>query len=94
MAISIEEVKKVAKLARLKLLPEEEQRYTTELSAILGYIDQLKGLSIADQSPRLDNVHGLADLRLDSADGGRRQNEILSLAPTRKDNYLTVPTVF
>ena len=35
MALTVEQVRHVAALARLQLTPEEEQRYATQLSAIL-----------------------------------------------------------
>jgi len=42
MTLSTKEIEYIANLARLELTPEEIERYGRELSAILGYIDQLQ----------------------------------------------------
>ena len=94
MAIFIGDVKKVAALARLKLTAEEEQKYTADLAAVLDYVDKLKTLQGQPAQAQFDNLQSVADLRADKQDGGRRQAEILTLAPTRQGNYLSVPAVF
>lgn len=40
--LDIQEIKYIANLARLELSPEEEIKYSGELSNILNYIDKLK----------------------------------------------------
>ncbi|OGE84809.1 MAG: hypothetical protein A3J48_01180 [Candidatus Doudnabacteria bacterium RIFCSPHIGHO2_02_FULL_46_11] len=94
MAITLEEVRKVAVLARLKLTPEEEQKYAAELSSILDYVDQLKQVSAPTVGANLTVAHKQEELRPDETDGGRFQGEILKLAPTKKGDYLSVPAVF
>ena len=42
MALTIEEVRKIASLARLRFSPEEEQVFTDQLGHIVDYIDQLQ----------------------------------------------------
>lgn len=42
MVLSTKEIEYIANLARLELTGEEIERYGRELSAILGYIDQLQ----------------------------------------------------
>ena len=46
-----ERVRKVARLARLDLAPEEIGRMTAELSAIVGYVQKLGELNTADVPP-------------------------------------------
>ena len=55
MKLSAKEIQYIADLARLKLTPDEENRYGRELSAILDYIDQLSKVSTikVDTSSRL-----------------------------------------
>lgn len=95
MSISIDEVKRVAALARLSLSPEEEQKYTEQLSAILDYVAKLQELDLesAENVAEMDG-HTIAELRPDSKDKGRYQEEILKLSPTKRDNYFAVPAVF
>ena len=42
--ISLEQVRHVARLARLELAPAEEQRLQVEMSEMLGYVDKLNEL--------------------------------------------------
>lgn len=49
--IDLEQVRKVAHLARLELTPEEEQRLPSQLSAILDYVEQLSELDTDNVEP-------------------------------------------
>ena len=42
MALTLEDVRKIATLARLRLTPEEEARFAGQLAKIVDYIDQLQ----------------------------------------------------
>lgn len=42
MALTLEEVRKIASLARLRFSPEEERVFTDQLGHIVDYIDQLQ----------------------------------------------------
>jgi len=42
MALTNEEVRKIAALARLRFSPEEEEMFVHQLGAIVDYIDQLQ----------------------------------------------------
>ena len=41
-SLTPKQVRHIAKLARLSLKPEEEQKYAKELSSILDYVDMLQ----------------------------------------------------
>lgn len=49
--IKKEEVKHVAKLARLDLTEKETEKFQKELSLILGYIDKLKKVDVSKVKP-------------------------------------------
>jgi aspartyl-tRNA(Asn)/glutamyl-tRNA(Gln) amidotransferase subunit C len=51
MPITHNDVEKIAELARLELTETEADSFTNQLSAILGYIDQLNEVDAADVSP-------------------------------------------
>jgi aspartyl-tRNA(Asn)/glutamyl-tRNA(Gln) amidotransferase subunit C len=40
--LEIKDIEKLAKLARIELKEEEKQAYLNDISAILGYVDQIK----------------------------------------------------
>ena len=51
MPITRDDVEKIAELARLELTEAEADSFTGQLSAILGYIDQLNEVDTADVPP-------------------------------------------
>ena len=51
MALSRDQVEHVAKLARLSLTAEEAERYSGQLSSILGYIEKLQELDVSGVEP-------------------------------------------
>jgi len=48
MALTHEEVKKIAVLARLRFTPEEEATFVHQLGAIVDYIDQIQSFETGD----------------------------------------------
>jgi aspartyl-tRNA(Asn)/glutamyl-tRNA(Gln) amidotransferase subunit C len=51
MPLSLQDVKKIAALARLQLTAEEEERYREQLSAVLDYAERLNEPDTADVPP-------------------------------------------
>ena len=94
MALTPQEVEWVAHLARLELSPDEKSALTTQLSAILDYINQLQGLNTHGVEPLAHalEVHNI--LREDLPKPSLPVDEALSNAPERKGDYYSVPAVF
>jgi aspartyl-tRNA(Asn)/glutamyl-tRNA(Gln) amidotransferase subunit C len=93
MSISIDEVKRIAKLARLKFSDEEMPKLQNELSSILNYVDQLK--QIEGKLPEVEAaaVEGLNMMRDDVAEVTIPAEEFLKQAPGREGNYVKVKSV-
>ncbi len=93
MAISIEEVNRIAKLARLSFNDDQKQKLQQELSAILDYVDQLK--QVQDKAP--DQVSGDRDsinlMRPDVAEQALSPEEFLAQAPAREGNFIKVKSI-
>ncbi|MHC4884115.1 MAG: Asp-tRNA(Asn)/Glu-tRNA(Gln) amidotransferase subunit GatC [Planctomycetota bacterium] len=53
MGITREDVHYVANLARLHLTPEEEERFQSQLGKILGFVDHLQEVDVAEVEPYL-----------------------------------------
>ena len=49
MALTPEEVRKIASLARLRFTPEEEGRFVDQLGKIVDYIDQLQSYETGEE---------------------------------------------
>jgi aspartyl-tRNA(Asn)/glutamyl-tRNA(Gln) amidotransferase subunit C len=94
MALSTEEVRRIAALARLRLSPEEETRLAGELSAILDYVRQLEELDVSGVEPM---THALASgetpFREDAVVPGLSPDEALANAPARAGNCFQVPRI-
>lgn len=89
------DVKKVAKLANLPLSPDEEEKYSVQLSKILEYIDKLNEVDTENVEPTY-NVSGLSNvMRKDEVgDCEITQNEALQNAPQKKDGMFVTKGVF
>ena len=95
MSLSLDEVRRIAVLARLKLSPEEEQVFQGQLSAILEYVEQLEELDVSGVEPM---THALAagDLpppRDDVVRPSLPPEEALAGAPAREGTCFKVPRI-
>lgn len=92
--ISKEEVKHIAKLARLGLREKEIERLQKELSSILDYIEKLKEVDVSRIEP---TSHPLEVKNVVRADERRKtkfkSQKLLDLAPETKDGYLKVKSI-
>ena len=94
MALTIEEVKHVAHLARLRLSDEELVKLQTDLSHILDYIDMLKEVDVADVPPTAQ-VTDLANvMRDDEARASLPPEDVLANAPGQRDGMFRVKEIF
>ena len=93
MKISEEEVRHVAKLARLDLTDEEVAMFSRQVGDILDYVDQLntvdtEGVEGASHAISVNNA-----FREDKAVDSMDPDLALSNAPEREDTDIIVPKV-
>lgn len=91
--ITREEVERVAGLARLALGPEEAERMTGQIDAILDYVAQLSELDTQGVVPTAHAVPMKTPLRDDVAGTPLDPEDALRNAPARDDNAFLVPRV-
>lgn len=91
--LSLEQVRHVAKLARLALTPEEEQRYQHQLSAILDSIDRLRALDTASVEPTSHATLAGVALREDRVVRASNPAQALSNAPAKVGTSFAVPKI-
>lgn len=89
--LSRDDVLKLAKLAKLHLTEEEVAQFADEISAILGYIDQLQAIDLSDFAPT-NQVTGLTNvMRPDQAiDYGTTPADLLKNTPAVQDGQIKV----
>ena len=93
MSVSEEDVKKIAKLARLKLSPQELRLYQTQLTKILDSMAELSRLDTANVPPTA-SVLGLTNvMREDVPRPFEDVEKLLSIAPEREGPYYKVRKV-
>ncbi|MFM7448190.1 MAG: Asp-tRNA(Asn)/Glu-tRNA(Gln) amidotransferase subunit GatC [Leptolyngbyaceae cyanobacterium] len=88
-----DQVKKVAHLARLELTPTEEQTFTSQLSSILDYFDQLSELDTTDVQPTFRAIDVSNVTRTDVIQPYLDREAILEAAPDRDGDFFKVPKI-
>jgi aspartyl-tRNA(Asn)/glutamyl-tRNA(Gln) amidotransferase subunit C len=89
-------VRYVAALANLELGEPEVARMTTDLDAILAYVEKLNGLDTSTVEPMAQVLYDAPDdltLRADKDRPGFPQEQALGNAPDRGGGHFKVPKV-
>jgi len=92
-ALSIDDVKKVAKLARLALPDDRLQTLTGQLESILHYIDKLKQIDTTGVEPMAHALPVKNVLRDDIPQPGLPLEKVLQNAPETDGPFFKVPKV-
>jgi aspartyl-tRNA(Asn)/glutamyl-tRNA(Gln) amidotransferase subunit C len=93
MRLTPEEVDHVALLARLKLAPEERERFTTQLNSILEHFEQLQQIDTTGVPPMSHAVPMSNVLREDEPAASLSPEEALRNAPDQDRDCFRVPRV-
>lgn len=89
--LSRDDVLKLAQLARISLSDDELDSFAIELSAILGYVEQLSSVDVSGLEPT-NQVTGLTNvMRKDEViDYGYTPDDLLKIVPKVEKNMLKV----
>lgn len=89
--LSREDVLKLARLSRLHLSDDEIEQFATEISSILGYVEQLQEVDLKDMPPT-NQVTGLTNvMRADEIiNYGASPKELLKNAPATQGGHIKV----
>jgi len=93
MKITVDQVAHVAQLARLTLEEAELQQLTSQMDAILGYVEQLSVLDTSDILPTAHAVPLENAFRPDAVKAPLGVDRALSNAPESRDSCFRVPKV-
>ena len=91
--IDIEQVRKVANLARLELSETEQQQFTGQLNSILEYVQQLDELNTDDVPPTTRAIEVSNITRPDHLEVFAERESILDSAPDREEDFFKVPKI-
>ncbi len=93
MPVSRDEVAHVARLARLTLNDDETDKFTSQLSVILDYIDQLREVDTSSVHAASSAGGGATPLREDVAGLTFDRSVALGNAPDTDGTFFRVPKV-
>jgi len=93
MKITHDEVRKVAKLARLELSEDEEIAFAGDLDRILTYVDMLSELDTAAIEPTAHVADIPSPFRTDHVTSRPDTAALLEGAPSRDADYFKVPKI-
>ena len=93
MSVSPEQVRHIAKLARIAMSDEEIERLVPELNNILGWVEQLEEVNTDGVEPLTAVVPNKLRLREDKVTDGDCRDEILANAPVAEHGFFAVPKV-
>ncbi|HUN23082.1 MAG TPA: Asp-tRNA(Asn)/Glu-tRNA(Gln) amidotransferase subunit GatC [Anaerolineales bacterium] len=93
MSLNTETVERIAELAKLRLTPEEIERYRQQLSAILDYAERLRQLDTSQIPPTATVLPLHSVFRADQARPSLERTLALQNAPQVADGSFVVPAV-
>lgn len=93
MALTTEQVARIAHLARLQLPADENLRVTDSLNNILGLIDQLQAANTQGIEPMAHPLDATQPLRADRVTETNQRDAYQRIAPAAQDGCYLVPRV-
>lgn len=91
--IGIEEVRRIALLARLDLTEADLERFTKQLGDVLEHVAALQSLDLRDVPPTLHAIPTQLPERRDVLVPSLAREEALALAPESEDGAYRVPRI-
>ena len=93
MSIDNKTVRKVSKLAKIRINEQEEIKLIKELNNILGWVDELKKVDTEKIEPMLSVFNESMVMRKDEVFSETSDELVLKNAPESKSGFFVVPKV-
>ena len=93
MSLDPATVRRIAKLARIRVDEAQVEALRTDLNAILGWIEQLNEVNVDGVEPLAGAAQMALRLREDAGTDGGIAEAVLANAPDRNGEYFAVPKV-
>ena len=91
--ITLEQVRHVARLARLELSAQDENRLRADMDEMLAYVDKLNELDTNDVAPTTQVGEAGTPMRDDEVTNRPDADAMLANAPSRDRGYFKVPKI-
>jgi aspartyl-tRNA(Asn)/glutamyl-tRNA(Gln) amidotransferase subunit C len=92
--MEIKDIEKLAKLARIELTEAEKETYLKDISAILNYVDQIKGaVAVVGEEKKVGDLRNV--MREDNGENmsGQNTKDIVAEFPKKEGDYLKVKKI-
>ena len=93
MSVSSQQVRHIAKLARIGMSDAEIEALVPELNNILGWVEQLGEVDTDGVEPLTAVIDQQLRLRDDAVTDGNVRDEVLANAPDAQHGFFAVPKV-
>jgi len=93
MSIDAATVKRIGRLARIRVEENEVEKYQGELNAILGFVEQLNEVDVEGVEAMTSVTPMQLRRREDKITDGGYPDKIVKNAPLSEDNFFMVPKV-
>ncbi len=93
MSIDVKTAARVAHLARIQVDAQDLPELAGQLSAILGFMEQLNEVDVDGVEPMTSVTPMAAPLRADEITDGGIQERVLANAPDAREGFFSVPKV-
>jgi aspartyl-tRNA(Asn)/glutamyl-tRNA(Gln) amidotransferase subunit C len=87
MALTPQDIGRIANLARLELRPEESERMLTQLNGFFDIVEQMRAVDTAGVEPLAHPVAAIQDIAL------RLRDDVVSEPNNREANQKSAPAV-
>ena len=93
MSVTPDQVRHIAKLARIAMSDEEIERLVPELNGIIAWVEQLAEVDTDGVDPLTAVIDQKLRLRDDAVTDGDRRDAVLANAPQAQHGFFAVPKV-
>ena len=93
MALSTEDIRNIATLAKLQINEQELEQYKQDLSNILEFVEQMNQADVDNIEPMAHPQDMMQSLRLDEVAETDQRDKFQGIAPATQDGLYLVPKV-
>lgn len=93
MSLSLDDVSRIARLARIAISPAEAERTRDQLNGILDFVDELQAVNTDGIEPMAHAVDVVQRLREDRVTEADRRDDFMAIAPESEAGLYLVPKV-
>jgi aspartyl-tRNA(Asn)/glutamyl-tRNA(Gln) amidotransferase subunit C len=93
MSVDAATVKRIGRLARIRVEEDEVEKYQGEINAILGFVEQLGEVDVEGVEAMTSVTPMQLRRREDKVTDGGYAEKVVANAPLTEDNFFMVPKV-